>query len=768
MATSPRTRTTVPRARPLPTVVLAALLAVLLTAPLGLPAAAQPAPSPSDATVGDATTGDATTGDASTPSPTDAPSDAAGERPADPPADPPTLEVTRDGATFIARRGDAVAWRHVRRPEGGTPTDALVRPDGIWFAQGPYLVRLDPETGVATDRRALPGPATALGDAGDVLRASYALADGGTAVHSVDPRTDGPPVRFGVVGGTFDALRRATPGGDDPAAAAAADPTDPWRALRAAQAAPDDDARWRAVADAAAARPFFEGFAVAAALLEAGHPDRAAATFEAAARDLAARGYDPRLATDPTLRAAYGFPEAALREAAEAGDLARVRVLAPAAWRVAAPQVPTSRTAIAAAADALAAAGDPDAATWRARARDLRPGLTRDPAAATVAALGRLGGWGTAALAATFVLVWVTVLAKAWRAQHLLLKQRREQGRRPVAAGRLWAPRYASTTEKLVLIVLLAATAAQVVVTDATARGADVAPALRSGTLASEDARRALAALPDGPHADLLRGLGAVQRGDRTAAIAAWRAAGELAEARTNLATLDAPDGGEARVQAFEAALELDPREPVARWALGRGPDPSPLHRTLTPDAALYAVPTPHEVRLAAGMDVRGALADAVRRPWVALPEAAPAALPTWAWWAALGGAAVLAVGTTLQLLVPRPRLLRRTPRTFAYHLLALAVPGVGHADEGWGVLLLVPWALLGADALLGAQAGGAGPLGLTPWVSWALLAGLYAVNLVGFVVETLRDRERMWVVRERDPELARAFGLPEARGVRR
>ncbi|MDR9391485.1 MAG: hypothetical protein RI554_05600, partial [Trueperaceae bacterium] len=680
----------------------------------------------------------------------------------------PDLDVTRDGATLVARRGDATPWRHARSPAGGPLTAAVVRPDGVWFAQGASLVRLDPATGVATQRRALPGPATALAADGDALRVGYALADGGTTVRTVDPSTAGPPVRFGVAPATFTALRRGAADAADPVAAAERDPTDPWRALRAAQAAPEDDARWRAAADAAAAAPFFEAFGVATALLDAGRSDLARTTFEAAARDLAARGYDPRLATDPALRAAYGFPDAALHAAAEAGDVPRVRILAPAAWRVAAPQVPASRAALAAAADALAAADDPDAATWRARAEALRPGLARDPAAATVAALGRLGVWGAAALAATFALVWTTIVAKAWRAQHLLLKQRRERGRHPVALGRAWAPRYASTTEKLVLLALLLAAATQLVIAGTHARGADVAPALRSGTLASEDAQRALASLPDGPYADLLRGLGHLQRGDRAAALDAWRAAGDLAEARTNLATLDAPDGGAARVAAFEAALALDPREPVARWALGRGPDPSPLHATLTPDAPLYAVPTPHEVRRAAGADLRAALADAVRRPWAALPAALPAGVPAWAGGAALGLAALLALGTTLQLLVPRPRLLRRAPRTFAYHLLALVVPGAGHADEGWGLLLLVPWALLGADALLGAQGGGAGPLGLAPVVSWGLLAALYAVNLVGFVVETLHDRERMWGLREREPELARAFGLPEARGVRR
>ena len=43
------------------------------------------------------------------------------------------------------------------------------------------------------------------------------------------------------------------------------------------------------------------------------------------------------------------------------------------------------------------------------------------------------------------------------------------------------------------------------------------------------------------------------------------------------------------------------------------------------------------------------------------------------------------------------------------------------------------------------------------------LLAALVALNLVGFSIELASYRRRMWLLRERKPELARSYGLPPA-----
>jgi hypothetical protein len=44
-----------------------------------------------------------------------------------------------------------------------------------------------------------------------------------------------------------------------------------------------------------------------------------------------------------------------------------------------------------------------------------------------------------------------------------------------------------------------------------------------------------------------------------------------------------------------------------------------------------------------------------------------------------------------------------------------------------------------------------------------ALLGALVALNLVGFSIELASYRRRMWLLRERKPELARSYGLPPA-----
>jgi len=508
-------------------------------------------------------------------------------------------------------------------------------------------------------------------------------------------------------------------------------------------------------AEAASRLPFFESMPVALALTRAGASERAPELFETGLRDLAQRGYDPRLATDVTLRDAYGFPDRALAAVLDDGDLAEARLLGPYAWRLAAEEVPGSVEGLHRLADELRAAGEREAAeTWRQRARELdRAGLTTwvDRLALSLA---RLGWTGVGALLIGFALVWLVLLAKVWRAQSLLRRQRRERGRIDSPVTRAWVPRYASTTEKLVLVAILALAGFQAILAGWDQAMDEVPLSLRSGTLASPTAILAAETLPDTAYAELVRGLSHAQRGDLDAAREAWRAAGDLAPALVNRAV--AAGGDEALL---EAALRADPREPVARHLLGRTTDPSTFHATMTPDAPLWSVPTPLELQLAVAGDWRSALSEAATSPWTALPAARPLSLPSWAWWAVLIAYALLLVAITAFVPIPRPRVVRDAPRTVGYHLGALLVPGSGHADELWGLLLLAPWALVAADAVL-AWRTGAGVLGLSPTLRTGLLVAFWAVNLIGFAVETASYRRRMRLLREQRPELARSYGL--------
>lgn len=747
---------------------LALLAAVALSGSL-----AQPGPQPVDPTPipQSPQTSEATPEDV----PEDVPAEAPDTAPADDAVDVPTV-VLEDGAVVL-RDADGVRWTWAPGELAGTLTTPHLDDGRVLVGQGMYLVAIDAEDGTIEQRSPLPAPAERLVAADDGLSVVVSLGDGRLETLAVDDGGVRDPVRFVPDVAALGALRRAAAASDDPVARAERDPTDPWAALHAADAAAEavdeaDDAAGEAAdeaADEASARdvwheraasaasrlPFFESMPVALALIEAGASERAPELLEAGLQDLAQRDYDPRLATDPALRDAYGFPDRALAGALDAGDLAVARLLGPYAWRLAAEGVPASVEVLHRLADELRAAGEREAAeTWRERARELdRAGLTTWVDRLALA-LARLGWTGVAALLIAFALTWLVLLAKVWRAQSLLRRQRRERGRKDSPVTRAWVPRYASTTEKLVLVAILALAGFQAVLAGWHQGMDDVPVSLRSGTLASPTAIVAAETLPDTTYAALVRGLSLAQRGELDAAREAWRAAGDLAPALANRAV--ASGGDEALL---EAALRADPRESVARYLLGRTTDPSPFHATMTPDAPLWSVPTPLELRLAVAGDWRTVLSETATSPWTALPAARPLPLPSWAWWAVLIAYALLLVAVTAFVPIPRPRVARDAPRTAGYHLGALLVPGSGHADELWGLLLLAPWALVAADAVL-AWRTGAGVLGLSPTLRTGLLIAFWVVNLIGFSVETASYRRRMRLLREQRPELARSYGL--------
>jgi hypothetical protein len=721
-----------------------------------------------DATAPDTTAPDEAPGDGPTPgdaAPDDAAPDDAGPAEATQDDAAPALEATLEDGVVVARRDGRPAWRWRPSREAGDPTAPLVDGDRLLLAQGLYLLTLDGEDGTVLARAPLPAPATELARDGDAVTVTVRHADGTSASLPVEAGAVPAPVRFGTVPEAFGGLQAAARTAVDPAAAYERDPTDPWPALRRALDLDADEGERDALLDEATARaaelPFFEAARLALALLDAGEPARFEAAMDAALADLAERGYDPRLLTDPLLRSAYGLPHDALVAALDDGALERARTVAPYAWRLASEEAPATVEALGRYADALRADGArEEAELWRGRVRDLqRAGLTTW-VDALAQALARLGWAGVTGLLAAAGLLWLVLLAKVWRAQTLARRQRRERGQASHPLTRLWVPRHASTTEKLVLVLLLVLAGFQATLAG-WHQGADEVPAaFRSGTLASGPAVEAAEALPDTPYAWLIRGVSLAQRGERAAAEAAWRDAGELAPALVNRAVL--AENASDRDALLEAALRLDPREPVGRWLAGRAADPSPFHAEVAPDAPLWSVPSPLETRLATAGDWRTSLRRAATAPWRALPEARPEGFPVWGWWAVLLLGASLLVALVVALVVPRPRVSRDAPRTPLYHLLALLVPGAGHADELWGLLLLAPWALLGADALIALREG-AGPLGLPLSLEAWILAGLYAINLVGFVVEASSYRRRMWLLRERRPELARSYGLPPA-----
>ena len=104
---------------------------------------------------------------------------------------------------------------------------------------------------------------------------------------------------------------------------------------------------------------------------------------------------------------------------------------------------------------------------------------------------------------------------------------------------------------------------------------------------------------------------------------------------------------------------------------------------------------------------------------------------------------------TLVFLFIPRPRSVHGAPRPWAYEVLALLVPGSGSADEGWGIFLLVPWAVFGAAAL-SPRFGWGLELGLTPLTLLLVLGGIYLLNAVAVAVEWLSHRSRQRALERR------------------
>src|SRR5690606_11976502 len=108
------------------------------------------------------------------------------------------------------------------------------------------------------------------------------------------------------------------------------------------------------------------------------------------------------------------------------------------------------------------------------------------------------------------------------------------------------------------------------------------------------------------------------------------------------------------------------------------------------------------------------------------------------------------ALVSILWLVTPRSRLARNAPRTFTYHVLALLLPGTGLADELWGLVLMVPWAIFGVDLLLHYLPGGPDPV-IAMQTDVIALIVIYVLNLVAFFIELGSYRRRMADLKRND-----------------
>lgn len=154
-----------------------------------------------------------------------------------------------------------------------------------------------------------------------------------------------------------------------------------------------------------------------------------------------------------------------------------------------------------------------------------------------------------------------------------------------------------------------------------------------------------------------------------------------------------------------------------------------------------------------------GAIIGIFTNPWNGLLDLRPIGLNLFIWMFIIVIFLAVFLFTLVWLFIPRPRWVANAPRGVLYHLLAVLVPGSGLADEMWGLLLMIPWALFGLDALIDLLGWGFG-LGLSLFWDLVILGIIYLINLVAVIVEFMSYRRRMNTLKRENPELAQEFGM--------
>jgi hypothetical protein len=685
------------------------------------PAPAEPAPAPTEPAPAE-------------PAPEPTPAEPAEPEPppAPTPNGPVTLDFDANEVWALEEDGESVRWRLGFPPAGGTVETALLHLGRAWVALGHQVLALDPVDGRVLDRVATSGRVTELRPVGTGLSVVSEVAAPGARLRVEARLEDGvltPPALFDPDSVAFDALAREADVGD-PAARLALDRTNPFLFLQAATAAPTEAEREaEATAAIAAGRTFYDLARLARGFAERGWWADADAAMAAAAADFAARGYDPALLTSVEVHERYGFPLLPLQRALMRADANAADLWAPWLYALSGPDLRGVGTELRAYATSLGARGDRTGeAEWRQRASARSNPSAAEVVARTALLLGRGGIVAGLALLIAFVVLHLTLIAKYAKAQALAQRQAREAGRRVPRFGAFRTVRFYGLTEKLVLVLLLASAYATIALVGWAQRGDGLAAAAAACHLGAPTAAAVWSAAQGDP-------------ADR-AWVAAYLAdrAGDPATAHATLVRAERSYGDGA---AGRGSIER------ARAAVEAG--------------AAVPTPSPATLRSAAAGTWTTAVANAFVRPWELLDDhLVLLGLPAWTWPAQLVIFWLVFLWHVVALVVPRPRYAREAPRTLGYHVLALLAPGTGQADELYGILLLLPWAIFGIDAVL-QLVGSGSPLGIPFRAGAIVLIVLYVVNAIAWAIEYASVRKRLERLRVTQPELARAFGLSPA-----
>jgi hypothetical protein len=660
------------------------------------------------------------------------------------------VNVKLEGGTLTAIEDDKTKWT-LDFPKGSGETIGLAEFDDIVFlGHGNSVLKINRDTGNVEQRYIVSGQVTELGGAREMLSVTSAVDEGLTETFTIQNDELQETVRFGNQADLSYWLR-AEANVEDVTERLTRDTTNPWLYARAGIDAIDATQQNNFYREALnASQTFYDQAKLATDLLNDNQTDLANEAMDKALKDFAARGYDPRLLRDKEVMQRYGFPVAEFEEAIAQRDTAKGDVYAKWLSYFVSPNNTTVNSLLQRYANVLSQQGNREGADV-VRSYTEAAKLTRvDNILGTLAnALGRAGWYGVLSLFAAIVGLWLTLLFKYW-SPHSLLNKRRQAAKKSINPfSRLLSIRYYSFTEKVFLVLLFASMLVLAALASWNERGRTVAneAAFSAGTLSSPVAQNALINLPDNPSSNFIRGYAAQLAGNTEEATRLYQQAGNFGPALNNLAALTGNEDMYRQAGNLpEAKANLGEEVTLSAW------------QTIAPKPLLVA-PAISDLRAAAAGNWLDALGSVFTNPWTGLQNARPANIAPWLWTVLQILFLLFAALAVIWLFIPRPRLAANAPRNILYHLFSLLIPGSGLADEMWGIVLIVPWAVVGLDVLSDLLGWGL-DIGISLRTGYIILAAIYLINLVAFIVEYNSYLRRMKGLRQSNPDLAREYGL--------
>jgi len=502
------------------------------------------------------------------------------------------------------------------------------------------------------------------------------------------------------------------------------------------------------------ANSFYDAAGISQELLNADQNALSTKAFRKSLSDFAARGYDPRLLTDTKLYDKYNFPLKAFNSALAKADLGKAAVLAEQVKYFLSPDSPEIRESLVNYANLLKKNGNKEEANnWRKIAKSSNKTTVSNILDKIFASLAGVAWYAALATLLAILALHLVLLFKYWRPQSLILKRKREAGKKPSPLARLFAIRYYSTTEKIVLALLLATTVLLAGLGTWNDKSSHLPRAIGSGNYANAAVQNfvnktALAR----QQGSFIKGFAAQANNQLQQAQDYYHAADTFPKALNNLAVITGDNNF------INQALNYAKNLPEALFNSGKEVDGFYFQKDFLPGKPISAVPTKEDFQAA----LSGSWQDAIAKTFTStyLLNANPFGLRPLIWKIILALFALYTLISLLWIIWPRPRLARNAPRSFLYHILAFLVPGSGMADEMWGILLLLPWAIFGLDAISRFFGLGFAINGLSLRLDYFVLGAIYLINLIAIVVEFLSHRQRIAKLKEDDVELAREFNL--------